>query len=86
VLVVSLVKYTEELREQGSASDVAQQERTLHDRADELTKIDVNREIADLGCIETSFEPVKLTTEATECLIGRIKWQLAKGDSVNLYV
>jgi hypothetical protein len=78
--VMSLAKYTEELREQGSASDVAQQERSLHKRADELTKIDVNGEIVELGCIEARVE---LSTEAVECLIGRIKWQVrVKGESL----
>jgi transketolase len=70
--VVSLAEYTKELTEQGSASDVAQQERTLHKRADELTNIDINREIVELGCIEARVE---LSTEVVECLIGRIKWQ-----------
>jgi hypothetical protein len=80
--VVSLAKYTEELRDQGSSSDVAQQERTLHNRADELMKTDINREVCDLGPVHVSLEAAKLSTEATGCLIGRIKWQNVKGYSL----
>jgi transketolase len=80
LFVMSLGKYTEELREQGSASDVAQQEGTLHKRADELTKVDVYGEIVELGCIDARVE---LSTEAVECVIGRIKWQVrVKGESL----
>jgi predicted nuclease with TOPRIM domain len=78
--IESLVKYMEELRDQGAASDVAQQARILHDRADELITIDVHREVNDLGFVTVSFEAEKLSTEVVECFIGHIKWQHIEGN------
>jgi hypothetical protein len=83
--VESLIKYTEELRDKGSASDVAQQARNLHDRADELVNLDdVHRQINDLGSMQFLFNAVKLSTEATGCLIGHVDWQHFKGNSFDL--
>jgi hypothetical protein len=82
--VDSFVKYTEELTDNGAASDVAQQTRTLHDRADELVKNDVSREVTDFGSVHVSLEAVKLSTKANEGLIGRIKWQHVKGDFLSV--
>lgn len=75
-----VVEYAEELRDKGTASDVAQQARTLHDRVDELTNIDdILREISALGSLTVSFETVKLPGDATGCLIGHTNWQSVKG-------
>jgi transketolase len=84
--VMSLAKYTKELKEQGSASDVAKQQRTLRKRTDELIKTDVSREACDLGRVHVSLEAVKISKLAKliqRNLIGRIKWQPVKGDSYN---
>jgi transketolase len=80
LFVDSLVKYTEELRDNGTASDIAQQARALHDRADELVETDdVKRDVSSLGFVEVSFVAVKLPTEAAGCLIGGIKWRQIEG-------
>lgn len=84
--VESLVKYTEELRDNGAASDVAQQARTLRDRADELMRTDdVYRDVSDLGSVQVSLEAVKPSTEANGRFIGLIHWQLAKSNFANLF-
>lgn len=70
----SLAKYTEALRDQGAVSDVAQQARNLHDRADELMNHeDIHCEISDLGSLQVTFEAVWLSKGMTECLIGNVK-------------
>jgi vacuolar-type H+-ATPase subunit I/STV1 len=69
----SLAAYMEELRNKGTASAVAQQIRALHERADELMKLDhMQYEVNDLGSIEVSFDAAKLPTEAKRQLIGTI--------------
>jgi replication initiation and membrane attachment protein DnaB len=74
--VDSLVKYTQELRDKGSASDVAQQARILHDRAAELAKLDdMNRTVSQMGSVEISLEIVDIPTMATGSMIGKFKWQ-----------
>jgi hypothetical protein len=72
----SLAEYTEELRSKGTASAVAQQITALHDRADELMKLDhIQLEINGLGSIEVTFEAAKIPIETTGQLLGTIKWQ-----------
>lgn len=83
-LLESLVEYTEELRNKGTSSAIAQQARILHDRADKLMKIDdVRREISDLGSVRVSFEAVEVPTEKTRCLIGEMSWQQDTGNSTS---
>jgi hypothetical protein len=77
----SLAKYTEELRNKGTASAVAQQIRALHDRASELMKLDhIQLEMNDLGSIEVTFDAAEIPTEATRQLLGTIKWQRVNGN------
>lgn len=79
--VGSLIKYTEELRDQGTSSDVAQQTRALHDRAEELMKIDdVYRDVNDLGSMEVSFEANESLIGETTCFIGKVERQHEKGN------
>ena len=52
----SLRKYTEEVKNKGTASDIARQTSALHDRADELFKCDViQRAVKDLGSVQVTF-------------------------------
>jgi hypothetical protein len=77
----SLAKYTEELRNKGTASAVAQQKRALHNRANELMKLDhIQLEMNDLGSIKVTFDAAKIPTEATGQLLGKISWQRVNGN------
>jgi hypothetical protein len=76
----SLINYTEELRDQGAANDVVQQAKVLHDRADELINLDdIHSKVNDLGSMQVSFEAGRLFIEATDCLLGHVKWQHVAG-------
>jgi len=56
--VESIVAYTEQLRDKGTAGDVAQQTNTLHIRAGELMKLDViHQAINDLDAGDVTFTP-----------------------------
>lgn len=70
----SLVKYTEELRDNGVAIDVAHQLRTLNHKADELVKIDdILREADDLDSSQMLFEAVKWLDAANERFTELVK-------------
>jgi len=68
--VESQIEYTEQLRDKGTASDVAQQTNTLHDRVSELVTLDVLRvAVQELGFISVSFTA---TPWPGGCVIGQI--------------
>ena len=72
----SLIQYTEEIRDKGTASDIAQQRSALHGRADELIKLDnIHREINRLGLIEVTFEAAKIPVTGNQQLVGQVHWQ-----------
>ena len=76
----SLVKYTEEIRDKGTASDIAQQRSALHGRADELIKLDnIHREINGLGLMEVTFEAARIPVTSNQKLVGQLHWLLENG-------
>jgi hypothetical protein len=76
----SLATYMGELKNKGTASAVAQQIRALHDRANELMKLDhIQSEIKSFGCMEITFETAKIPREETGQWIGTIKRQSVTG-------
>jgi B-box zinc finger/zinc finger of C3HC4-type, RING len=76
----SLVKYTEEIREKGTASDIAQQRSALHERADELIKLDnIHREVNDLSLLKAKFEAANMPVTSSEKLVGQLHWQHDNG-------
>jgi hypothetical protein len=78
--LTSLVKYTEEIRDKGTASDIAQQRSALHGRADELIKLDsIHREVYGLGSMKVKFKVAKLPVERSEKLVGQVYWQSDEG-------
>jgi hypothetical protein len=80
-LVDSFSEYTEILRNNGTASAVAQQTRALHDRASELMKLDhIQLEVNDLGCVKVTFDAAERPTKETGQLLGTIKWQRVTGN------
>lgn len=80
-LVESLADYTQELGTKGTASCVAQHSRALHERANELTKLEnLNQELNDLNSLEVRFEAVRRPVEENEPLIGQVHWQPDDGN------
>jgi tripartite motif-containing protein 2/3 len=76
----SLIKYTEELRDKGTVGDVTQQSIAIHNRADELIKLNnILREINGLGSSEAKFKAAKKPVNAGNSLIGHVYWQLVEG-------
>jgi hypothetical protein len=57
--IENLIIYIEEIRDKGTATDVAQQSKILHNRAEELLKTDNCREVNDLGSVSVSLEAVE---------------------------
>jgi hypothetical protein len=54
--IESLMKYTEELRSKGTASDVTQQTSSLHKRAEELMRLDaIQQAMDDIRSLDVSF-------------------------------
>lgn len=84
--IESLAEYTEELRDQGEAFDVAQEASIIHDKANELVKTDVSRAVSDLGAVRVSFKAIKLSTKAARYFVGHIDWQHVKGITTSVYV
>ena len=77
----SLIKYTEEIRDKGTASDIAQQRSALHVRADELIKLDnIHREINGLCLMEVTFEAAKMPVTSNEKLVGQVHWLRENGN------
>jgi len=71
--VKSLVEYTKQLKDKGTASHVVQQTGTLHDRATELVTLGVLEEaVGDLGTIDVTFIPASLSAGPEKELIGRL--------------
>jgi len=71
--VESLVEYTEQIRNQGTASHATQQTSTLHDRATELVTLQVLKEsINDLGSINVAFTAAAWPAEFDGSAVGRI--------------
>jgi hypothetical protein len=72
----SLIKYAEELRDKGTAVDVAQQRKALRDRADELTKLNNrHREISDFHSIKIHFEAAKMPVNGGNSLVGQVHYE-----------
>jgi DNA repair exonuclease SbcCD ATPase subunit len=77
----SLIRYTEELGNNGTPSDVAQQRSALHNRADELKRFDnIHSQISDLGSVSVKFEATT-RVKGSENLVGQIQahWQRGEG-------
>jgi tripartite motif-containing protein 2/3 len=77
----SLIQYTEELRDKGTPGDIAQQRKALHDRADELTKLNnIHRAISDLGSLKIKFDAVKIPDNGGKSVVGQVHRQLVEGN------
>ena len=68
----SLRAYTEQLRDKGRSGDVTQQRSSLHNRADELMKLDVIQQAVNkLGSVDVTFTAATWST-SREHIVGKI--------------
>jgi len=69
----SYKKYVDEVRQKGTACDIARAASGLHDRADELLKFDViDRTLADLGHAGVSFTSSDFVVNDVSKTLGRL--------------
>jgi len=69
----SFNKYVDEMRQKGTACDVARAASGLHDRADELLKFDViERTLADLGHADVTFASSVFVVSDVSKTLGRL--------------
>jgi len=74
----SYKKYVDELRQKGTACDVARESTDLHERADELLVFDaIERTMDDLGHADVTFTSVHVMNEVSKTL-GRLQLSTAK--------
>jgi len=81
-LVDNLKKYTEELSKKGAEADIARETSVLHDRVEELSKLDVIQQSCDdMDSTDVKFTASTLLTKDCYNLIGKIDVTiLAKGE------
>jgi tripartite motif-containing protein 56 len=76
----SLINYIEELRDKGTAGDIAQQKRALHDRAHELSRQHKTyREVDDLDLVKMEFVAAQIPVNSSDRLVGQVHWQCDDG-------
>jgi len=80
--IESMVTYTEQLRDKGTASNVAQQTNVLHKRAVELMKLDVvHRAIDNLDSGDVMFTPATWPSQSHgSSVVGEIHEKLSHGN------
>jgi len=72
-------KYVDELRQKGTACDVASAASGLHDRAEELLKFDViERSLADLGHSKVTFTSLNYVIDDVSRTLGRVRLEVAR--------
>jgi len=77
--VESMVTYTEQLRDKGTAGDVAQQTNALHMRVEELLKLDVSRQaVNNLDAVDVMFTPAAWPSHGSR-VVGEIRKKLSHG-------
>jgi len=79
VSMESYSKYVDELRQKGTACDVASAASGLHDRAEELLKFDViERSLADLGHYMVTFTSSNYVIDDVSRTLGRVRLAVAR--------
>jgi len=74
----SYKKYVDEVRQKGTACDIARAASGLHDRADELLKFDViERTLADLGHADVTLKP-SISEYAVSKSLGQLRLNIVK--------
>jgi len=79
VSMESYNKYVDELRQKGTAYDVASAASGLHDRAEELLKFDViERSLADLGDVVVTFLSLNYVIDDVRKTLGQVSSEVVK--------
>jgi len=80
----SYKKYVDEVRQKGTACDIARAASGLHDRADELLKFDViERTLAELGHVDVTFTSSNYNIDDITKKLGHLRLNASKtGESV----
>ena len=82
----SYKKYVDEVRQKGTACDIARAVNGLHDRADELLMFDViERTLADLGHTDVTFTLSNFVIDDVNKTLGQLRINTAKGGKL-IYV
>ena len=75
----SYKKYVDEVRQKGTACDIARAASGLHDRADELLRFDViERRLSKLPCTVVTFTSSNYVTDNVSNTLGRLQWNVPK--------
>jgi len=75
----SYKKYVDEVRQKGTACDIARAASDLHDRADELLTFDViGRSLADLGNADVTFTSSDYVIDDVNKILGHLRLDVAK--------
>jgi len=75
----SYKKYVDEVRQKGTACDIARAASGLHDRADELLMFDViERKMADLGHADVTFTSSDFDIDDVSKTLGRLRLNVVK--------
>ena len=76
----SYKKYVDEVRQKGTACDIARAASGLHDRADELLTFDViERKLADLGHACVTFTSSDFVIHDVSKTLGQLRLKAVKG-------
>jgi len=80
----SYKKYVDEVRQKGTACDIARAASGLHDRADELLTFDVIEcSLADLGHAEVTFMSSDFVIDDASKTLGRLLLSSVKSGKTN---
>jgi len=80
----SYKKYVDEVRQKGTACDIARAASGLHDRADELMMFDViERTLADLSHAVVTFTSSDYVVDEVKQTVGQLKLKLNSSSSGN---
>ena len=83
----SYKKYVDEVRQKGTACDIARAASSLHDRADELLKFDViDRTLTDLGHADVTFTSSNFITNEVNKTLGELHLNaVITGELISVY-
>ena len=80
----SYKKYVDEVRQKGTACDIARAASGLHDRADELLTFDaIERTLADLGHADVMFTSSDYVIDDVNKTLGHLRLNSAKSGKPN---
>jgi len=82
----SYKKYVDEVRQKGTACDIARAASGLHDRADELLMFDViERTLADLGHADVILTSSSFIIDDVNKTLGQLRLNAVKGGKMTYF-